>query len=397
MQLAAELLFWASLACVMLSYAGYPLISAVWPFRQRHATGRDLPTVTLIISAYKEQAVIARKIENALALDYPEDRLEVVVISDASDDGTDEIVTGYAQRGVILFRQEPRAGKSAGLTRFVPQTRGEVIVFSDANSMYQPDALRQLVRHFGDEAVGYVVGQQRYESGTAEVSVAESLYWRFETWIKRQESRLGSVVGGDGAIYAIRRELFRPLRPDDISDFTLPLQIVAAGYRGIYEPSAICYEQTALSFPGEFRRKARIVNRSLRAVLRVKGVLNPFRVGIFSVQLLLHKVLRWFVPFFLLSMLCCSAYLAVESPGLYRGMLMGQLVVYLTAAGRFVPGLGRFKAVYVTYYFCLVNAAAAVGILQQVFGHSIATWTPERSDESVSVSERPFTESSRSV
>ena len=164
--------------------------------------------------------------------------------------------------------------------------------------MYEPDAIRKLVRNFADPNVGYVVGQQRYEKDCAEISVAESLYWKYESWLKERETRLGSVVGGDGAIYAIRRSLFKPLRPDDISDFTLPLMIVADGFRGIYEPEAICYERTASSFGGEFRRKIRIVNRSLRAVTRVPQVLNPFRVGVFSLQLFLHKVLRWFAPFF---------------------------------------------------------------------------------------------------
>eukprot|EP00913_Durusdinium_trenchii_P010897 g10226.t1 len=268
MGIAVTILFYGSLACIFLSYAGYPLLLAVWPFRRRHQVGDELPSVSLIINAYNEAAVIEAKIENALDIDYPADKLEVVVISDESDDGTDEIVERFTDPRIVLFRQSPRRGKSAGLTEFIPRTSGTAIVFSDANSMYEPDAIRKLMQHFADANIGYVVGQQRYVSDPSDVSSAESSYWKYETWIKEQESRVGSVVGGDGAISAIRRELFRPLRDDDISDFTLPLQIIAQGYRGVYEPDAVCHEKTATSFRGEFRRKSRIVNRSLRAVLR---------------------------------------------------------------------------------------------------------------------------------
>jgi len=392
-----EILFWSCLGCIALSYFGYPLLLAVWSFRRRHVVGDELPRVSLVISAYNEAAVIGAKIENALAIDYPAEKLEIVVISDESDDGTDEMVERYAGQGVVLFRQSPRQGKSAGLTRFVPETRGEVIVFSDANSMYEPDAIRKLVRHFADERVGYVVGQQRYRNDSSEVSAAESAYWKYETWIKQQESRVGSVVGGDGAISAIRWELFQPLRHDDISDFTLPLQIVAQGYRGVYEPEAVCHEETATSFQGEFRRKARIVNRSLRAVLRVPSVLNPFRVGLFALQLFIHKVLRWFVPFFLCVMLACSVYLAVTMEGIYEWALWLQGAFYATALLRVVPVIGRFRPVFLPYYFCVVNAAAGVGILQVLAGRQIATWTPDRDPQSAVLGEQSLSGNTKSA
>lgn len=397
-----EIVAVASVAGVLAGIVGYPLVLAIWPFKRRHTTGDHLPSVSLVINAFNEAAVIAVKIENALAIDYPAEKFEIVIISDESTDGTDKIAAGYADRGVVVYRQVPRAGKSAGLTRFLPETRGEVIVFSDANSMYEPDAIRQLVRHFGDDRVGYVVGQQRYAQDAADVSFAESLYWRFETWMKSRESSLGSVVGGDGAIYAIRRGLFEPLQADDISDFTLPLKIVTAGYRGIYEPEAICYESTASSFGGEFRRKIRIVNRSFRAVLRVPGALNPFKVGAFSIQLLLHKVLRWLTPFFLLGILVSNLCLVLMTPEtvvptvIYTWGLIFQTTFYGLASLRLVPGLRHWKPVFVAYYFCLVNLAAGIGVLQQLFGRSIATWTPDRgSDELPNM--KPYSETSRSV
>ena len=323
--------------------------------------------------------VIREKVENSLRLEYPPELLEIMVISDGSDDGTDGIVNEYSDRGVVLCRQEPRGGKSLGLTRFVPQARGKVVVFSDANAIYEPDAIRKLVRHLSDPKVGFVVGHQRYFDEDSATSSSESLYWRYETAIKIWEGRIGSVVCGDGAIYAIRSELFEPLREDDINDFLLPLRIVTRGYRGVFDEEAVCYERTAEDFSGEFRRKVRIVNRSLRAVLRVPKALNPFRVGTFGLQLLLHKVLRWFVPFFLLAAFLSSCWLAFQGQQLYQYALSIQLAFYAIAGLYFVPGIRSLKPIYIAYYFCLVNTAAFVGVFGCLFGRSISVWQPERS------------------
>lgn len=379
---AVQLIFWLGIGAVATTYGIYPVVLCFAQSRRRTRTipNAPLPHVTLVISAYNEAGVIREKIENSLALDYPADRLEIMVISDGSDDGTNEIAREYAHRGVVLRRQEPRGGKSLGLTRFVPRARGEVIVFSDANAMYEPDAIRKLVRHFGDEKVGFVVGHQRYVEEGSPASSSESLYWRYETAIKVWEGRVGSVVCGDGAIYAIRSELFEPLREDDINDFYLPLRIVAKGYRGVFDEEAICYERTAEDFAGEFRRKARIVNRSLRAVIRVPAALNPFRVGVFAFQLFLHKVLRWFVPVFLLAALVSSGWLAFYGRvPFYQLLFVAQLVFYANAAAHVLPGIRELKPVYVAYYFCVVNAAAVWGVLGCLFGRKISVWQPERS------------------
>ena len=377
-----QIAFWICLGALVCVYVAYPLALAVAKrFERLRARVQDQsgPSLTLLISAYNEATVIREKLENALALDYPPERLEVVVISDGSDDGTDDVVRAFGDRGVVLYRQEPRQGKSAGLTRFAPRARGEILVFTDANSMFEPDAIRKLVRHFGDPKVGFVAGHQRYvEDGDSAVSESESLYWRYETWIKIQESRIGSVVCGDGAILAIRAELFEPLRDDDINDFVLPLKIVARGYRGVFDAEAVCYERTADDFSGEFRRKVRIVNRSLGAVLRVPQALNPFRVGRFAFQLFFHKVLRWFVPFFLVGMLASSLALALEGSLLYRGLFALQVGFYGVALLGFVPGARRLRVVYVPFYFCVVNAAAALGVLRLMLGSRIAVWNPQR-------------------
>ena len=372
-------LFWLSLAAVAMTYVIYPLLLAALPSKRRQpADASYQPPVSLIISAYNEAQIIREKLENALALDYPTDLLEMIVISDGSTDGTDEIVSGYASRGVLLRRQEPRGGKSLGLTRFVPFASGKILIFSDANSIYRPDAIQNLVRHFADPSVGYVVGHQNYLSSGSAATISETLYWRYESYVKGQESRVGCVVGGDGAIGAMRAELFEPLRADDINDFYLPLRIVARGYIGVFDKDAICYEHTAAGFRGEFRRKVRIVTRSLRAVGRVAETLNPVQVGFFAVQLFVHKIVRWFVPFFLMGMFVSSAALAERGLVPYRVMLQLQTVFYLLALLGFIPIALRMRPISFAFYFCVVNAAAFLGIVNCIFGRRISTWQPER-------------------
>lgn len=383
MLVTLQILFWVSLGGILLTYLGYPLLLLVWrSFPRPHARDESTrPRVSLIVSAFNEAQVIEAKIRNALALDYPSEQLEVIVISDESTDGTDEIVRGFADQGVVLYRQEPRQGKSFGLTQFVPRARGEILVFSDANSIYDAEAIRKLVRHFADPQVGFVVGHQRYVDDDSATADSEGLYWRYETWLKIQESGVNSVVCGDGAIYAARAELFEPLKPDDINDFTLPLKIIAKGYRGVFDAEAFCVEHTAEDFAGEFRRKARIVNRSLRAVTRVPQTLNPFRVGLFSLQLAIHKILRWFVAALLVVVLVSNAWLAWNGPAVYRWLMVAQLACYLLAASYVLPPLRAVRLVYIAYYFCLVNAAAGWGILQFLTGKTFVIWTPQRGKE----------------
>jgi cellulose synthase/poly-beta-1,6-N-acetylglucosamine synthase-like glycosyltransferase len=347
---------------------------------QRHDED-GLPSVTLVVSAHNEAPVIREKIENSLAIDYPSGKLEIMVISDGSSDATDSIVESYASRGVVLCRQDPRGGKSLGLTRFVPQAKGAIIVFSDANSIYRPDAIRNLVRHFADPAIGFVVGHQRYIEDESLSTASESLYWRYETFLKVQESRIGSVVCGDGAIYAIRAGLFEPLREDDINDFTLPLKIIARGHRGLFDREAVCYERGAGGFAGEFRRKVRIINRSFRAVCRLPQTLNPFRVGLFAYQLAVHKVLRWFIPFLLLLAFAANVMLAATGSLVYQILLCCQLSFYALASLGLVPGLRSLKPVYVASYFCIVNIAALLGVLGVMVGKRYVTWNPQRPDD----------------
>ena len=377
-------LFWILLGLVVYVYFGYALLLLVIRAlggARRVAAADHEPPVTLIVSAFNEESVIAEKIENSLALDYPRERLQIIVVSDASEDRTDAIVRSYADRGVELLRMPERGGKTVGLNAAVARARGELIIFSDANAMYRPDVVRALARNFADPAVGAAVGESTYVDPEVESERSEGLYWRYETAIKQLESAIGSVVGGDGAIYAIRKELYVPMRADALSDFVNPLQIVKAGFRCIYEPAAISYERAADSFEKEFRRKVRIVNRAWRAFFGMSALLNPLRYGFFSFQLLSHKLLRWLVPVFLAALLVVNA-LLVKAGTLYAVLFAGQILFYLLALGGHLARRGPQMpfAISVPYYFCLVNLASALGILDVLRGKRYTTWTTARAN-----------------
>jgi cellulose synthase/poly-beta-1,6-N-acetylglucosamine synthase-like glycosyltransferase len=368
-------------SCVMMAYVfvGYPLLLRVVvrvrgkrPIRSRDIT----PSVSLVISAYNEAPVIRAKLENALSLDYPAGALEIVVVSDASTDNTDKIVSQFAPRGVRLIRFGDRRGKTAGLNRALPMLRGELVVFSDANAMYEPDALRKLARNFGDPEVGCVTGEARYLPGRQAVAdVGERIYWDYEIQIKRLETQLGSMVGGDGAIYAIRRELWQELPEDAINDFLNPLQIVAAGWRAVYEPAAICYEESAGNVRSEYRRRIRIVSRSWRAVFQARAVLNPFRVGFFTWSLVSHKMLRWLSGAAAVVALAAAVGVAGRSAARPVMLVVAALIAVVTVAA--ASARGR-HVMAMLGYFAVLNAASLVGVVKGTTGRVSGVWSPPR-------------------
>jgi cellulose synthase/poly-beta-1,6-N-acetylglucosamine synthase-like glycosyltransferase len=378
-----ESITWLAIGLIVYVFVGYPL--AVWLLARLRpwpvARADITPAVTLLVSAFNEASVIGRKIENSLALDYPHERLEIIVISDASTDATDEIVHSFEGRGVTLLRMAERGGKTLGLNAAVAWARGEVIVFSDANILYAPDALRKLVRNFADPAVGCVTGDSRYdEAPNSAAHREEDTYWGYERFIRTYESRIGSTVGGDGAIFAIRRELYRPLAADAINDFVVPLRIVLEGHRAVFEPAAIGVEPSAGSFKREFRRKRRIVNRSWRAIMGLRGILSPWRSGLFAWQVWSHKVLRWLMlP--LVVAAGAGSVLAYDAGLVYQLGAWGfGASLTLAAIGGIMQersnGLGRL--VHTAYYFYVVNVAAMLGIISAFGGRIETTWVPER-------------------
>ncbi len=361
-------------------YFGYPAL--LWLVTRgkptiTHRRDDSCRSVALIISCYNEAHVIREKLRNTLELDYPKESLQIIVVSDGSDDGTDELVREFSDDGIMLIRQEGRLGKTMGINLAMEQVTAEITVFSDANAMYAPDAITKLIRNFAEREAGYVVGAALYTDSNEGASAQnENLYWRYELAIKAMESRLHSVVGGDGAIYAIRSELWEPLEQRDINDFVNPLQIIAKGYRGIFDPEARCYEETAGDFDREIARKERIVNRSIRGLMRVKATMNPEKVGIFAWQVISHKLLRWLIPLFLAIAVTGSALLAASGYGLFQLIAFGALALILLALiGHRAKDKNAMPVwLSVPYYFVMVNLYSLKGIWRALRGETQITW-----------------------
>ncbi|MBK1849823.1 glycosyltransferase family 2 protein [Marinobacter sp. 1-4A] len=372
------------LAVPVYVYFGYPAI--LWVLTRglpdiTHRRGEQKPSVALIISCYNEEGVIRQKLQNALELDYPPELLRIIVVSDGSDDGTDEAVTEFENERIVLVRQEGRLGKTMGINLAMEQITADITVFSDANAMYASDAISKLVRNFADLDVGYAVGAALYTDGDQGASARnENLYWRYELAIKAMESRLHSVVGGDGAIYAIRTKLWEPLQQQDINDFVNPLQIIAKGYRGVFDADAKCFEETAGDFDREVARKERIVNRSIRGLMRVGQVMNPAKSGVFAFEVISHKLLRWLIPLFLLVGVAGSVILAFAGLGLFQLITAGaMLMLALTLAGHLSKNRNQLPVWVATpYYFVMVNGYAVRGIVKALQGQTQVTWSSAR-------------------
>ena len=379
----------SSIALCGYIFIGYPLVVVL---ADRFFKGKPInkanvePRVSMIVSCYNEREVIDDKISNCLAIAYPTNKIEFVFVSDASDDGTDEAVAGCGHEAIRLVRQPERLGKTMGLNLALKSIDSDVVVFSDANAMYAPDAVARLVQCFADPSVGYAVGAALYTDKDASDSArSEASYWSFEHKLKAAESKFASVVGGDGAIYAIRRELYAPLQAQDINDFVNPLQIIAQGFRGVFEQSAVCYEETAGDFDSECRRKRRIVNRSITGLWRVKSVLNPFKYGVFSIFLISHKLLRWLAPFPILA--ATLGILALAFAGIPTGqVLVLGLALFATLAwvAHFFGNRRGLPAVLLApYYFVRVNWSSLLGLLDAWRGNIQVTWQTSRTKGSV--------------
>lgn len=382
---AALVLFWGAVGLLGYTYVGFPaLVMARGLLRPRgYAADGVTPTVSLVIAARNEAGVIGAKIGNLLALDYDRHLLEVIVVSDGSTDGTEEIAAARGGSGVRVLGLD-RVGKAGALNAGVAVATGEILVFSDANSMYAPDALRALVRPFADPGVGGVAGDQRYVKGQdADGIVAgERGYWALDRALKTLQSRGGNAIAATGAIYAIRRELFEPV-PDGVTDdFFTSTGVIAVGKRLVFAAGAIAYEPPASSGSGEFDRKVRVITRGLRAVLARRDLLDVRRHGFYALQLFSHKVLRRLMVVPLAVLALASAVLAVTGQPLYQIAAAAQGLFYACAAiGLARPS--RLKVLQLPAYFCLVNAACARAVWNVLRGIRIDRWEPARAASEV--------------
>jgi cellulose synthase/poly-beta-1,6-N-acetylglucosamine synthase-like glycosyltransferase len=379
-----ELAFWLAIALIVYAYVGFSLlIIIVARLKNRRVQQKPItPRASLIIPVWNEERAIAERLENALSLDYPAGALEIIVTSDGSDDNTEVIVSKYEPRGVRLL-SFPRRGKIHALKDAVASATGEILVFSDANSMYKSDALHKLVRNFADPEVGGVCGNQIYlKAKMADAtSQGEGMYWSFDKWLKRMESLTGSIVSAHGAIYAIRRSLYQPPASAAVTDdFAISTAVIEQGYRLVFEGEAIAYEEPTASAALEFGRKVRIMTRGLRGVLLRRRLLNPFRYGFYSLELFSHKVLRRLVPVFILVLLGASFFLSTRN-NFYLGATVAQILFYVLAAFGYSlrrHRLGRLKFFYIPFFYCLANAAALIAVIRIIRGKKVERWQPQR-------------------
>jgi len=376
-----EFLFWFLVSLIFYCYLGYPLIlviSGVF-FSKKVKKEEIFPTVSLLIPVYNEEKVIQEKVENSLALDYPKNKLEIVVASE-SDDKTNELVKKYENRGVKLFAFSERKGKQNTIYRTIPKCQGEIVVLTDANGMFRKDAIKKLVRNFADPHIGCVSGELKYKNpkGTP-VGEGEGLYWKYEIWVKKLESRFQSLLGANGSIYAIRKNLYRPISPYRGDDFDLPIRVTLQKYGTVLEPEAVSEEDVYPEVLADFERKVVIIGWHFRGalVLLIESIkkIRPF----LAFQLISHKILRWLVGFFLVFIFFSNIFLLGNL--LYLILFIGQVIFYSLAVFGYlldIRGKKLNKLVNLIYYFSMVNLAALVGVIKGVFGKQKPTWEKVR-------------------
>ena len=380
--------FWVALGLTSYTYAGFLLIIALVSrvYSQEHKQGDIEPTVSLLIPAHNEADVIEEKINNSLSLDYPREKLQIRVVSDGSDDGTDEVARRYAPKGVELQRVERRGGKPNAINLAVPHCRGEILLLCDANTMFAPNVVRCLVRHFADPRVGAVTGDVRLQSSEVHYGAGEGLFFKLERWLQACESKLWTTIGVDGGMYALRKDLYVPNRTDTlIDDFVIAMNVARRGFRVIYDPQAVAVED-AVNDPGqEFRRRTRTVAGGLQSVFGGRG--RPrWNQPVLWAAYLSHKVLRWLSPFVLILLLLSNAaavfstHRGEPSWYAYAAFLACQAAAYGLAGLGFLLARTRLpKPVSMPYYFCLTNGAALVGFFKWLCGVQTVTWPhPDR-------------------
>lgn len=382
---ACEILFWSAFAVIFYTYVGFPLLSWMrsWMCRRPHINGDATPTVSVLIAAHNEEDNIGEKVRNMLALDYPSDLVQIVVASDGSSDQTVPILKTFDDRRLTVL-DLPRAGKAAALNQCIEHCTGEILVFSDANSMFGKDALKALTRPFADPEVGGVAGDQRYSNGncSSAADAGERSYWNFDRRMKHWQSLAGNVTSATGAIYAIRRSLFTTVPEGVTDDFATSTAVIAKGYRLVFAADAASYEPVAASSGVEFGRKVRIITRGLRGVLQMRTLLNPLRYGFYSVQLFSHKVLRRQMVFPLLVLFLTTILLAPASL-FYSLAAVGQLSFGIAAMiGWLMNGtrFGRKKLLSLPFFFCMVNLACLVATFKSLRGKRVVLWEPQRAE-----------------
>ncbi len=375
-----ETLLVFSLLCLTFNYIGYPIsLAIIGMFSKINKNYTDiLPRVDFMIAAYNEEEFIAEKIKNTLELDYPKDLMNIIIVSDGSQDKTDQIVRSFKDSRVKLFRVEGRQGKTEARNIAVAASQAEIIVFSDATAIYEKDALRKIMRHFGDETVGMVSGNLKYQNQQQTgIGFATTLYWRYERLIKKHQARLWTLTGSVGCINAFRRLDYTPLPAHIIEDFTEPLMFILKGKRVVFEEEAIAYERTTSKPSQELVMRSRVIKGGLQGMWFARQLLNPFLHPLPCYQLIGHKILRWLGPFLLLTLFSSNAVLWWEDYfWFYHYLFMAQCLFYgLATLGLVLDFLGkRIGILSFPMYFLVANTAAALAWRDAFLHRRLATW-----------------------
>lgn len=382
MTMALQILFWISAGLLVYVYAGYPILvflaGLVWPKPVKK--GKIEPRVTILITAFNEEAVIREKLENTLKIDYAPDKLEILIASDGSTDATDMIVQEFAGRGVQLFRQEGRAGKTATQNNAVVHATGEIILFSDATTTYGEDVLNTILPSFADPSIGCVAGRLVYVNDeSTNVGKGARRYWGYETFLKIAESRACSLIGASGCLYAVRKSAYEAMYHEACSDFLICTSVYRKGLRSVLEPNAVCFEQTNELAKDEMRMRVRVISQTFTDLWRNRDMLNPFKSGFYAVELISHKALRYAVPLILFALLI-SSFMLTGSWFVYQAAVVLQMIFYAGAAGGWlVERTGkRLSLLAIPFYFVLANVASVIGFYKFLRGERYATWEPIR-------------------
>jgi glycosyltransferase involved in cell wall biosynthesis len=374
-------IFWLCFVVILYVYFGYPLVLVSGLLGRRREIYREhlFPSLSVIIPAHNEEAMIRKKLENLLSQDYPAEKMKILVGDDGSTDATPTICRSFEPFGVCFFRSEARRGKSALQNEVVARARGEILVFTDADCLLPQNALSVIAQNFASEDVGLATNcatiLNQDETGIVK---NESLYWKYERWLREEESARGLLAMASGSLFAMRRSLWKPLDPNVGDDFALPLRVAKAGYRNVLETRISAGTQlTQKKADSMLRMKMRIISKDLYGLLRDPSCLDPFQVGRVAIGLWSHKLLRWAVPYFLLGMLVSNIFLAGE--GLFGVFLSAQIVFYLAAAaGLLIRGLESRFPLSVSSSFCLVNFASLLGTLHCLTSGKAGQWKTVR-------------------
>lgn len=381
-----KIIFWISVGLVFYTFFGYGiLLYFLVSIKRLFATGRrkvsgfeELPTCTLIVAAYNEADFIEQKIANTLQLNYPEDKLELIFVTDGSSDNTPELVAKYP--GIKLLHSPERRGKISAVHRAIEQVTSEVIVFTDANTFLNQDALALICRHYADEKVGAIAGEKRVMiDETADATAGEGFYWKYESKLKQWDSELYSVVGAAGELFSIRKSLYEPVQPNSVlDDFMISMRIAEKGYVIVYEPEAYAQETSSANIKEELKRKVRIAAGGIQSVIWLSSLLNPFKYPVLSFQYISHRVLRWTITPFLmmLSFVLNICIVLNEVSTIYVVLLAGQVLFYLSAyLGKLMEARKlRIKILFIPYYFCVMNYAVLAGLFRYFFGEQSVIW-----------------------